>query len=93
MAFALRGYTKRKGDLADSFPLASRYLKCFKNLIVDPFTLYAIAPSKKNCKRYNKGSESCALVGPLPLYLTLTNMVFRFLDAFRRLAGPGKTSL
>jgi hypothetical protein len=53
---------KRKGDLAASFPVTGRCLKCFKHLLIDPFTLYAIAPGKKNCDRCNKGSESCILV-------------------------------
>ncbi len=93
MSFALRGPSKRKGDLADSFPLVGRCLKCFKNMIVDPFTLCPIAPGKKNCERCNKGSESCGLVSASPLCSTSTNIGCRFLDPFRKLAGLGKTPL
>jgi len=39
---------KRKGDLVASFPLISRYLKCFKYLLINPNSLYTIVLSKKN---------------------------------------------
>jgi len=58
----VRQNNKRKGDLADSFPIVGRCLKCFKNLIVNPFTLCSTAPGKKNCDRCNRQSESCELV-------------------------------
>jgi hypothetical protein len=57
---------KRKGDLAASFPLISRYLKCFKYLLINPNSLYTIVPSKKNYNYYNKGSKSYELVGSSP---------------------------
>jgi hypothetical protein len=57
---------KRKGDLAASFPLVGRCLKCFKHLLIDPDSLCAVAPGKKNCDRCNKGSESCELVSSSP---------------------------
>jgi regulator of sigma D len=57
---------KRKGDLVASFPLVSQYLKCFKHLLIDPDSLCAIAPGKKNYDRYNKGSKSYELVGSSP---------------------------
>jgi hypothetical protein len=37
-------------------------LKYFKYLFINPFTLYAIVPGKKNCDYYNKGSKSYVLV-------------------------------
>jgi hypothetical protein len=62
-SFVIRLYNnKYKSDLAASFPVTGRCLKYFKYLLIDPFTLYTIVPGKKNCDRYNKGSESYILV-------------------------------
>jgi hypothetical protein len=41
-------------------------LKYFKYLLVNPNSLYTIVLSKKNYDHYNKGSESCELVGSSP---------------------------
>jgi hypothetical protein len=60
---------KRKGDLVASFPLTSKYLKYFKYLLIDPNSLCAIAPSKKNCNHYNKGSNPYELVYSSPFSL------------------------
>jgi hypothetical protein len=62
-------YNKRKGNLVASFPLISKYLKCFKYLLINPDSLYAMAPGKKNYDRYNKGSNPCELVYSLPFSL------------------------
>jgi len=61
---------KRKGNLVASFPLISRYLKYFKHLLINPDSLYATAPGKKNYDRCNKNSESCELVGSSPSNLS-----------------------
>jgi hypothetical protein len=67
MSFVITAaYNKRKGDLVASFPLISRCLKCFKYLLINPNSLYATVPSKKNYDYYNKGSKSCELVGSSP---------------------------
>src|ERR1700688_371529 len=66
---------KRKGNLIASFPITSRYLKCFKYLLINPFTLYAIVPSKKNYNHYNKGSESYILVSSLALISIKANII------------------
>jgi len=78
----VRQHSKRKGDLADSFPIVGRCLKCFKNLIIDPFTLCSTAPGKKNCDRCNKQSESCELVRSFLVFFFLKNTLFltRFSD-------------
>jgi hypothetical protein len=60
---------KRKGNLVASFPLTSRYLKCFKHLLINPDSLCTTAPSKKNCDRCNKGSNPYKLVYSLPFSL------------------------
>jgi hypothetical protein len=60
---------KYKGDLVASFPLTSRCLKCFKYLLINPDSLCATVLSKKNCDRYNKGSNPCELVYSLPFSL------------------------
>jgi len=67
---------KRKGNLIASFPLTSRCLKYFKHLLINPDSLYAIVPSKKNYNRYNKGSNPyklvCSLLFSLKSELKLT---------------------
>jgi hypothetical protein len=60
---------KRKGNLVASFSLISRYLKCFKYLLINLNSLCAIVPSKKNYNRYNKGSNPYELVYSLPFSL------------------------
>jgi hypothetical protein len=72
---------KRKGNLVASFPLTSRYLKCFKHLLIDPDSLCATAPSKKNCDYYNKGSNPCELVYSLPFSLKSELKLTRFEDS------------
>ena len=62
-------YNKYKSNLIVSFPLTSRYLKCFKYLLINPNSLYTIVPSKKNYNRYNKGSNPYELVYSLPFSL------------------------
>ena len=69
---------KRKGDLAAFFPITGRYLKYFKYLLINSFTLYAIAPGKKNYDCYNKGSESCILVSSLALISIKANVISDF---------------
>jgi hypothetical protein len=49
---------KRKADLADSWPQLSRYLKCFKYIIIDLKIKCSTLLKKKNCKHYNKGKTS-----------------------------------
>jgi hypothetical protein len=66
---------KYKGDLIASFFITGRCLKCFKYLLINPFTLCAIVPGKKNCDRYNKGSESCVLVSSLALIFIKANAI------------------
>jgi hypothetical protein len=60
---------KYKGNLVASFPLISKYLKCFKYLLINPDSLYTIVPSKKNYNRYNKSSNPYELVYSLPFSL------------------------
>jgi hypothetical protein len=72
---------KRKGDLVASFPLISRYLKCFKYLLIDPDSLYTIVPSKKNYNHYNKGSNPYKLVYSLPFSLKSKLKLTRFKDS------------
>jgi hypothetical protein len=60
---------KRKGNLVASFPLTSRYLKCFKYLLINPNSLYTTVPSKKNYDHYNKGSNPYKLVYSSPFSL------------------------
>jgi hypothetical protein len=72
---------KHKGDLVASFPLTSRYLKYFKYLLIDPDSLYAMAPSKKNYDRYNKGSNPYKLVYSSPFSLKSKPKLTRFEDS------------
>jgi hypothetical protein len=72
---------KCKGDLVASFPLTSRYLKCFKYLLINPNSLYTIVPSKKNYDYYNKGSNPCELVYSLPFSLKSELKLTRFEDS------------
>jgi len=72
---------KRKGNLVASFPLTSKYLKYFKHLLIDPDSLYTIAPSKKNYDRYNKGSDPYELVYSLPFSLKSELKLTRFEDS------------
>jgi hypothetical protein len=66
---------KRKSNLIASFPITSKYLKCFKYLLINLFTLYIIVPSKKNYNYYNKGSKSYILVSSLALIFIKTNII------------------
>jgi hypothetical protein len=72
---------KRKGNLIASFPLISKYLKYFKYLLINPDSLYTIAPSKKNCNYYNKGSNPYELICSLPFSLKSELKLIRFEDS------------
>jgi hypothetical protein len=72
---------KRKGNLIASFPLTSKYLKCFKYLLINPDSLYAIVLSKKNYNYYNKGSNPYELVYSLPFSLKSKLKLIRFKDS------------
>jgi hypothetical protein len=74
-------YNKHKGNLIASFPLTSKYLKYFKHLLINPDSLYATAPSKKNCDHYNKGSNPYELVYSLPFSLKSEPKLTRFKDS------------
>jgi hypothetical protein len=64
-------------------------LKCFKNLLVDPWTVCRVGPGKKNCDRCNKQSESCDLVSPSPSPLKVADSFFK-IDSALPLGGlPG----
>jgi hypothetical protein len=54
--------TKRKANLSDAYPQSPRCLKCFKYLLINPFTLCATSPGKKNYDRYTASSESYSKV-------------------------------
>jgi len=78
-------YNKYKGDLVASFSLISRYLKCFKYLLINPDSLYTIVPSKKNYDKYNKGLESYKLVSSSPkseLKLTRFEIPYNLSEAY-----------
>jgi hypothetical protein len=81
---------KHKGNLIASFPITSKYLKYFKYLLINPFTLYTIVPSKKNYNYYNKGSESCILVSSLALIFIKANMISDFLLLIKGLLVLGR---
>jgi hypothetical protein len=81
---------KHKGDLIASFPITSKYLKYFKYLLINPFTLCAIVPSKKNCDRYHKGSKSCILVSSLALIFIKANVISDFSLLIRGLLVLGR---
>jgi hypothetical protein len=74
-------YNKRKGNLVASFPLTSKYLKCFKHLLIDLNSLYTIVPSKKNYDYYNKGSNPYKLIYSLPFSLKSKLKLTRFKDS------------
>jgi hypothetical protein len=64
MSFVIsrRRIAKRKANLSNAYPQSPRCLKCFKHLLINPFTLCATSPSKKNCNRYTASSESYSKV-------------------------------
>ena len=85
MSFAICGAFKHKGNLANAFSTISQYLKYFKDLLVDPFTLCLTALSKKNYDYYNKGFESYKLISFLLLNLFSK---IRFFNAFLKFLSP-----
>jgi len=92
MSFAIREkpHPKCKGNLAGSFLTIGRYLKCFKHLLINPFTLCAISPGKKNYNRYNKGSESYSLVSFLSLTVSKANIALDSSQSFGGLPVLGR---
>jgi hypothetical protein len=92
MSFAIceKPCPKCKGDLAGSFPTIGRCLKCFKHLLINPFTLCAISPGKKNYDRYNKGSESYGLVSFSFLIISKANIALDSSQSFGGLPVLGR---
>jgi hypothetical protein len=72
--FAIYSYNKYKNNFAASFFVTSKYLKYFKYLLINSFTLYIIIFSKKNYNYYNKGSEFYILVSFLALIFIKANI-------------------
>jgi hypothetical protein len=81
---------KYKSDLIAFFPVTSRYLKYFKYLLINSFTLCAIVPGKKNYNRYNKDSESYILVSSLALIFIKANTISDSLLLIRGLPVLGR---
>ena len=70
--------------------LINKYLKYFKYLLINSFTLYTIIPNKKNYNYYNKGSKSYILVSSLALIFIKANIISDFLLLIRSLPVLGK---
>jgi hypothetical protein len=81
---------KYKSNFIAFFLITGRYLKYFKYLLINPFTLYIIVPGKKNYNYYNKGSKSYILVSFSVLIFIKANIISDSLLFIRGLPVLGR---